>query len=111
MGKITPFLWFDQDAEEVLDLYCSIFQGAKVHSVIRYPEGSPFPAGTVITAHFELAGQEFIALNGGPAHRVPPILMELMSDPDPDKAGRTMQAMLGMTKLDIAALQAAHDGS
>lgn len=157
MGKITPFLWFDQDAEAAMELYCSLFEDARVLSITRYPEGSPFPAGTVITANFELAGQEFVALNGGPAHHfteavsfsvradtqeeidrlwdsltadggepgqcgwlkdrfglswqiVPPILTELLSDPDPGRAGRAMQAMLQMTKLDIAALHAAADG-
>lgn len=66
MQKITPFLWFDNQAEEAMNFYVSIFKDSKVVSVARYPEGSPAPAGTVMTAKFELEGQEFVALNGGP---------------------------------------------
>jgi predicted 3-demethylubiquinone-9 3-methyltransferase (glyoxalase superfamily) len=155
-NKITPFLWFDQNAEEAVDLYRSLFDDVKVHGITRYPEGSPSP-GTVITIDFEIAGQEVIALNGGPMYQfteafsfsvradsqaeidrlwegltanggepsqcgwlkdrfglswqiVPPILAELLADPDPARAGRAMQAMLGMTKLDIAGLEAAAAG-
>src|SRR6187401_1500621 len=66
MQKITPFLWFDNNAEEALNLYTSIFPNSKVLEVMRYPAGSPGPEGSVMTASFELEGQEFIALNGGP---------------------------------------------
>ena len=66
--KITPFLWFDQNAEEAVDLYRSLFDDVKVHGITRYPEGSPSP-GTVITIDFEIAGQEVIALNGGPMYQ------------------------------------------
>ncbi len=157
MGKITPFLWFDQDAEQAMDLYVSIFDCARVTNVSRYGEGAPLPAGSLMTASFELEGQAFTALNGGPAFQfteavsfvvsgsdqeeidrlwdrltadggqpgqcgwlkdrfglswqvVPPVLGELLSDPDPVKAGRVMQAMLQMTKLDINALVAARNG-
>ena len=153
MSTITPFLWFDQEAEQAMDLYVSIFEDARVISVTRLPGDGP-----ILTAQFVLAGQEFIALNGGPGHPfndsisfvihvetqaeidrlwgrltadggepgpcgwlkdrfglswqvVPPILGELLGDADPEKAGRTMQAMLQMSKLDIAALLAAHDGA
>jgi len=66
MKKITPFLWFDGKAEEAMNFYVSIFKNSKVLSVSRYGEGGPGPRGTVMTATFQLNGQEFIALNGGP---------------------------------------------
>ena len=66
MKKITPFLWFDGKAEEAMNFYISIFKNSKVVSVTRYGETGPGPKGTVMTAKFELNGQEFIALNGGP---------------------------------------------
>ncbi len=155
MQKITTFLWFDQQAEEAMNLYVSLFKNSKVLSVSRYPEGGPMPAGTLMTATFQLDGQEFMALNGGPEFKfteavslfvtcetqaevdhfwdhlseggeksrcgwlkdrfglswqiVPTALGELMGDPNPRKAQNVMQAMLQMDKLDIAALQAAHD--
>lgn len=155
MQKITTFLWFDQQAEEAMNFYVSLFKNSKVLSVSRYPEGGPMPAGTLMTATFQLDGQEFMALNGGPEFKfteaislfvtcetqaevdhfwdhlseggekgrcgwlkdryglswqiVPIALGELMGDPNPRKAQNVMQAMLQMDKLDIAALQAAHD--
>jgi len=155
MQKITTFLWFDQQAEEAMNFYVSLFKNSKVLSVSRYPEGGPMPAGTLMTATFQLDGQEFMALNGGPEFKfteaislfvtcetqaevdhfwdhlseggeksrcgwlkdryglswqiVPTALGELMGDPNPRKAQNVMQAMLQMDKLDIAALQAAHD--
>ncbi len=69
MQKITPFLWFDTQAEEAMNFYVSIFKDSKVVSVSRYPEGSPAPAGSVMTATFVLEGQEFIALNAGPTFK------------------------------------------
>ncbi len=66
MQKITPFLWFDNQAEEAINFYTSIFKNSRIKDVSRYGEGGPGPAGSVITASFELEGQEFIALNGGP---------------------------------------------
>jgi predicted 3-demethylubiquinone-9 3-methyltransferase (glyoxalase superfamily) len=156
MPKITPFLWFDNNAEEALNLYTSIFKNARVLNVSRYGEGAPMPAGTIMTATFELEGQEFIALNGGPQFKfteavsffvscetqaeidelwrkltaggeesqcgwlkdkfglswqiVPRALGDLMNDPDPAKAGRVMQALFQMKKIDIGALQRAHAG-
>ncbi|RIJ76684.1 VOC family protein [Nakamurella silvestris] len=158
MQTITPFLWFDNNAEEAMDFYTSIFADAKVLEVSRFGEGGPVPAGTVMMATFELAGQRFQVMNGGPAHStfseaisffvsaetqeeidflwdsltadggqpgqcgwlkdkfglswqiVPPVLGQLLGDPDREKAGRAVQAMLGMTKLDIAVLQRAHAG-
>jgi predicted 3-demethylubiquinone-9 3-methyltransferase (glyoxalase superfamily) len=147
---ITPFLWFDNNLEEALAFYTSIFDDTKVVHVTR--DGG---SGPVRWASFELGGQRFMALNGGPFYHfteafsmfvscetqaevdrywealtadggepgqcgwlkdrfglswqvVPTALGELLGDPDPGRAGRVMLAMLGMTKLDIAGLRAAH---
>ena len=155
MQKITPFLWFDNQAEEAMNFYVSIFKNSKVLSVNRYGEGAPAPKGTVMTANFQLEGQAFTALNGGPMFKftpaisfvvhcetqaevdeyweklsaggkenqcawledkfgvswqiVPNVLIELLSDTDPAKAGRVMQAMMQMTKIDIAMLKRAYE--
>jgi predicted 3-demethylubiquinone-9 3-methyltransferase (glyoxalase superfamily) len=66
MQKITPFLWFDNQAEEAVHFYTSIFRNSKVVSVSRYGEAGPGPKGSVMTVNFQLDGQEFVALNGGP---------------------------------------------
>lgn len=66
MQKITPFLWFDKEAEEAANFYVSIFKNSKVTEVARYPEGSPAPAGSVMTVTFNLDGEDFVALNAGP---------------------------------------------
>ena len=66
MQKISPFLWFNDQAEEAANFYVSLFDDAAVTNVSRYPEGSPGPAGQVMSVSFRLAGQEFLALNGGP---------------------------------------------
>lgn len=66
MQKITPCLWFDNQAEEAVRFYSSIFKDALVLDVVRYGEAGPGPAGSVLTVTFALDGQEFIALNGGP---------------------------------------------
>jgi predicted 3-demethylubiquinone-9 3-methyltransferase (glyoxalase superfamily) len=155
MQKVTPFLWFDNQAEEAMNLYVSLFKNSKVLGVSRYGEGGPGPAGTVMTGTFQLDGQEFMALNGGPYFKfteaislfvncetqgevdelweklseggeisqcgwlkdkyglswqiVPTALGEMLGDPDPKKAQRVMQAMLQMTKIDIAALRRAYE--
>ena len=155
--KITTYLWFDSNAEEAVTFYTSLFAGSKVTSVARWPEGGPGPAGQVLNMVFELAGQRFMALNGGPRFTftpaislfvscenqaevdmfwtklledggredrcgwlqdrfglswqiIPTALMTLMSDSDRAKSGRVMQAMLGMRKIDVAALERAHRG-
>src|SRR5437868_3923108 len=64
--KITPFLWFDNQAEEAANFYTSVFKNSKILSVARYGEGGPGPKGSVMTLAFELEGQKFTALNGGP---------------------------------------------
>ena len=66
MQKITPFLWFDTQAEEAMNFYTSVFKNSKVGAITRYGEGMPVPAGTVMTASFELEGLTFTALNAGP---------------------------------------------
>ena len=66
MQKITPFLWFDHEAEEAMHFYASIFKNSKINKVVRYGDAGPGPKGTVMTADFEIEGQTFTALNGGP---------------------------------------------
>lgn len=156
MQKITPFLWFDNQAEEAMNFYVSVFKDAKVLNINRYGANAPMPEGTVLTASFELNGLTFVALNGGPMYQfspatsfvvdcedqkevdyyweklgdggkyhqcawlddkfgvtwqiVPKQLPRLLSDPDPVKAGRVMQAMMQMQKIDIATLEHAHGG-
>jgi predicted 3-demethylubiquinone-9 3-methyltransferase (glyoxalase superfamily) len=155
MQKITPFLWFDQNAEEAINFYTSIFKDSKIVSVSRYPEGAPGPAGQVMTGTIQIEGQEFMVLNGGPQFKfteavsffvncetqeevdelweklseggeegqcgwlkdkfglswqiIPTALGELLSDPDPAKAQRVMQAMLQMKKIDIPTLKQAYE--
>lgn len=156
MPEITPFLWFDDQAEEAARFYSGIFPNSKIKSVARYGEAGPGRAGSVMTVEFELDGQAFVALNGGPQFPfteavsfsvdcedqaevdrfwdalsqggqthvcgwlkdryglswqiVPKVLPKLIGGDDPARAQRAMQAMLGMTKLDIAALEAAAAG-
>src|SRR6266850_2604935 len=74
MQKITPFLWFDGKAEEAMNFYVSVFKNSKVVSVTRNGEGGPGPKGTVMSATFELEGQRFLALNGGPQFSFSPAI-------------------------------------
>ena len=69
MKKITPYLWFDGNAEEAVNFYQSIFKDSEIISVMRYPEGGPAPAGSVLSVSFRVHDQEFIALNGGPQYK------------------------------------------
>ena len=155
--KITPFLWFDKQAEEAAQFYTSIFTDAKILKISRYGDAGPGPKGSVMVVNFQLAGQEFTALNGGPLFKfseafsfvvscenqkevddywskltsgggqesqcgwlkdkfgfswqiVPTALGKLMSDKDPTKASRVMQALLQMKKIDIATLEDAARG-
>ena len=68
MPKITPFLWFNDEAEEAANFYASVFRNSKVKAVTRYSDAGPGPKGSVMTVNFELDGQEFTALNGGPQY-------------------------------------------
>ncbi|TSC64497.1 MAG: 3-demethylubiquinone-9 3-methyltransferase [Parcubacteria group bacterium Gr01-1014_106] len=161
MQKITPFLWFDKNAEEAMKFYTPIFKNAKIVSIKRYPDGSledPMKGmeGKVLTGVFELEGQRFMALDGGQHFKptgavsfyvecetqeevddywsklteggdpkaqqcgwlqdkygfswqiIPAALPKLLNDPDPEKSGRVMQAMLQMKKIDIAGLEKAY---
>jgi len=72
MQNITPMLWFDNNAEEAVDFYASIFPQTKIGKVLRYSEAGPGPTGSVMTIAFELNGQEFVALNGGPIYKFTP---------------------------------------
>jgi predicted 3-demethylubiquinone-9 3-methyltransferase (glyoxalase superfamily) len=74
MQKITPFLWFDGQAEEAMNFYVSIFKNSRVGRVTRHGEGGPGPKGTVMSAIFQLEGQEFMALNGGPQFMFTPAI-------------------------------------
>ncbi len=69
MQKITPFLWFDNQAENAVRFYTSIFKNSKIGKMARYGDAGPGPKGSVMTIEFQLEGQEFIALNGGPLFR------------------------------------------
>ena len=74
MQKITPFLWFDGKAEEAANFYVSIFKNSKIVSVSRYGDAGPGPKGSVMTVTFQLEGQEFIGLNGGPHYTFSPAI-------------------------------------
>jgi predicted 3-demethylubiquinone-9 3-methyltransferase (glyoxalase superfamily) len=74
MQKITPFLWFDGKAEEAMNFYVSIFNNSKVGAITRYGDAGPGPKGTVMIAAFQLEGQDFIALNGGPQYTFTPAI-------------------------------------
>lgn len=77
MQKITPFLWFDDKAEEAVDFYVSVFKNSKIGRFTRYGAGGPGPKGMVMSATFQLDGQEFFALNGGPHYSRCFVLREL----------------------------------
>jgi len=156
MQKISPFLWFDDQAEEAARYYVSVFKNAEILGVSRFGEAGPRPHGSVMSVGFRLEGQEFTALNGGPAFDfspavsffvncdgqeevddlwekltdggepgqcgwlkdrygvswqiVPKSLGELLGDPDPTKSRRVMEAMLKMSKIDVASLRRAYEG-
>ncbi len=156
LQKITPFLWFDNQAEEAANFYVSVFANSRVVKTVRRLGDVPGPSD-VLTVAFELEGQQFTALNGGPhfhfteavsfvvhcddqaevdhfwtrlAHGdgsasqcgwlkdrfglswqvVPERMFELLSGPDAEKSARVMNALMTMTKLDLAALEAAYAG-
>jgi predicted 3-demethylubiquinone-9 3-methyltransferase (glyoxalase superfamily) len=155
MHKITPFLWFDGKAEEAAKFYVSIFKNSRTVGITRYGEAGPGPKGSAMTVRFELDGQEFIGLNGGPQFKFteavsfsvdcktqeevddfweklseggeqgqcgwlkdkyglswqinPTVLSQMLSDPDPEKSKRVMEAMLRMKKIDIKRLKQAYE--
>jgi predicted 3-demethylubiquinone-9 3-methyltransferase (glyoxalase superfamily) len=74
MQKITPFLWFDDQAEEAMNFYTAIFKNSRIGTVSRYGEGGPGKKGTVMSGTFQLEGQEFMALNGGPIFNFTPAI-------------------------------------
>ena len=74
MQKVTPCLWFDGQAEEAMNLYLSLFKNAKMTDVVRWGDTGPGPKGSVLTCAFELDGQEFTALNGGPMYQFTPAI-------------------------------------
>jgi predicted 3-demethylubiquinone-9 3-methyltransferase (glyoxalase superfamily) len=155
--QIVPNLWFDGNAEEAAAFYCDVFPGSRVVTVNNYTEAGPGEPGTAMVVEWEINGQRFIGINGGPEFTfseavsflvtcetqdeidyywdrlregggeegpcgwlkdrfglswqvAPEGMDEMFADPDKSRATRAMQAMFGMTKLDIAALQAAADG-
>jgi predicted 3-demethylubiquinone-9 3-methyltransferase (glyoxalase superfamily) len=74
MQKIIPFLWFDGKAEEAANFYTSIFKNSQILNIARYGEGGPGPKGSVMVVNFELEGQRFMALNGGPQYTISPAI-------------------------------------
>lgn len=156
MQKIVPNLWFDTEAEQAANFYTSIFKNSRIVNVAHYTEAGPRPAGMVMTVEFELDGQRFVGINGGPEFKfdeavsfqitcetqdevdyywdslcdggeegqcgwlkdrfglswqvIPTGMEELFADPNPERAERAMRALLGMRKLNIAALRSAADG-
>jgi predicted 3-demethylubiquinone-9 3-methyltransferase (glyoxalase superfamily) len=164
--KIVPYLWFDEEAEEAATLYVDLFKSrpgttageSKVIEVSRYTEAGPGEPGAAMVVSFQLDGEEFVALNGGPQFNfteavsflvrcesqeevdhfwnaltadggeesqcgwlkdrfglswqiIPNRLTELLSDPDPTRAQRAMQAMLQMRKIDVSELERAADAA
>jgi predicted 3-demethylubiquinone-9 3-methyltransferase (glyoxalase superfamily) len=79
MQKITPFLWFDSNAEEAVAFYVSIFKDSRVTSVQRYGDAGPGPKGSVMSLEFQLEGQQFMALNGGPQFKFTPAISLFIS--------------------------------
>ena len=154
-NRITPNLWFDFNGEDAAAFYCSVFPNSRILRTAHYLKDGPGPEGAVMTVEFELDGQPFVAINGGPQFKFTeavsfmvscadqaeidrywnallqgggqpgpcgwlkdrfglswqvhwPRLVEMLMDQDQEKAGRAMQAMLKMSKLDIAALEKAY---
>ena len=154
-NRITPNLWFDFNGEDAAAFYCSVFPNSRILRTAHYLKDSPGPEGAVMTVEFELDGQPFVAINGGPQFKFTeavsfmvscadqaeidrywnallqgggqpgpcgwlkdrfglswqvhwPRLVEMLMDQDQEKAGRAMQAMLKMSRLDIAALEKAY---
>jgi predicted 3-demethylubiquinone-9 3-methyltransferase (glyoxalase superfamily) len=151
--KITTFLWFDGNADEAVNFYTSVFKNSKIIKKVPYTAAGPGPEGSIMVIDFELEGQRFTALNGGPEFKfnesisqlvhcssqaevdyyweklgdggqyiecgwlkdkfglawqiTPDVLLELIADPDREKANRAMKAMMTMKKIDIAEIERA----
>ena len=93
MGKITPWLWFDGEAEQAAHYYTSIFKNSRMGNVSRFGEGAPVPAGTVMTAEFEVDGQKFVALNGGPEFTFSEAISFMIDCKDQDEVDRYWTAL------------------
>jgi len=93
MQKITPFLWFDGKAEEAMNFYTSIFKNAKIGSITRYGEAGPGPKGSVMSATFELEGQQFFALNGGPQFKFTPAISFFVNCTTQEEVDRYWEAL------------------
>ena len=94
MQPITPFLWFDSQAEEAATYYVSVFDDSEITGISRYPENTPGPAGSVMTVQFLLKGQEITALNGGPEFDFTPAVSLYVHCKDQDEVDRYWDALL-----------------
>ena len=92
--KITPFLWFDGNAEEAVEHYLTLFPGSRVTKVVRWGKGGPAPEGSVMNVSFELAGQSFHALNGGPVYKFTPAISFFVSCEDQKEVDRLWEQIL-----------------
>ena len=95
MQKITPFLWFDGKAEEAMEFYTSVFENSRVISVMRYGDAGPGPKGAVMSATFQLLGQQFIALNGGPHFTFSPAISFFVSCKTQAKVDELWEKLVG----------------
>jgi predicted 3-demethylubiquinone-9 3-methyltransferase (glyoxalase superfamily) len=94
MQKITTFLWFDDKAEEAANFYVSLFKNSKIETISHYGEGSPRPKGTVLTVTFQLDGQQFMALNGGPHYTFTPAISLLVNCETQEEVDRLWEKLL-----------------
>ena len=95
MQRITPFLWFNDNAEEAINYYLSIFKNSKIMSSSRYGEGAPLPKGTLMIATFQLEGQQFMALNGGPMFKFTEaisLFVDCKTQPEVDELWKKLSA-------------------
>lgn len=94
MQKIATFLWFDDKAEEAANLYVSLFKNSKIENISYYGEGAPRPKGTVLTVVFQLDGQQFMALNGGPHYTFTPAISLLVNCETQEEVDRLWDKLL-----------------
>lgn len=94
MQKITTFLWFDDKAEEAVNLYVSLFKNSKIETISYYGEPAPRPKGTVLTVVFQLDGQQFMALNGGPHYSFTPAISLLVNCETQEEVDRLWDKLL-----------------